>query len=68
MKQFRITEDNQVIEKFDTLQQCVDCLNKLEMGLHGYYVEDLENDIEVDGDEVLEVFDRGESPKDLTFF
>ena len=68
MKRFRILEDRSVINKLDTLQDCVDWLNKQELGLHSYYVEDLEEDIEVHSDEIIECFNIGELPMDLTFF
>ena len=68
MKKFRILEDRSVVNKFNTLQDCVDWLNKKELGLHSYYVEDLEEDIEVHSDEIIECFNEGETPIDLTFF
>jgi hypothetical protein len=68
MKRFRILENKIVIEKFNTLQMCVNWLKKQELGLHNYYVECVKDDIEVHADDIIDAFKDGERPMDLQFF
>jgi len=68
MERFRIIENRNVVNKYNTLLECVDWLNKQELGLHNYYIECLKDDIEIHSDDVILSFKEGECPNDLQFF
>ena len=68
MGRFIITENRELISNHKTLQECVCWIKKQKMGLHSFYIEDLEDEIAVHADDVLQAFHDGERPKDLQFF
>jgi hypothetical protein len=77
MKRFVIYNDSRLnrIEAFHTLSELVkwvkgnDNVNGIiSTSLDSYWVEDKQEDVEVNLDDVIEAFDRGEGPQDLYFF
>ena len=71
-KRFKIVDPSGRTEKtrYSTLKEVVDDLksNKRDMSLQTYYVECLIDDIEIDADELIDAYNRGETPEDLQFF
>ncbi len=63
------TEDA-VVAKFDTVEECVKWgqSNDYALSLDRHMVEDREEDIEIEMDELLEAWARGERPLDLSMF
>lgn len=68
MKRFRIKNDGYIIARVDTLSEAVDILKLPENKYLYLYVEDVVDDLEVSGDEILAAFADGETPMDLQFF
>lgn len=69
MKRFRVTEDYNVVGKFNTLQEVVDyCNGRDDISPSYLNVECLVDDITICCDELVGTFDEGECPEDLTFF
>jgi hypothetical protein len=78
IKRFAIVRHNgpqsDVLAKFSTIEEVVSCLNeKCRIDGEWYYegnlyVDDREEDIEVETDELLEAWARGERPLDLSMF
>lgn len=70
MKRFRIVTSGmfagEVKGKFDTTQQCYDCLSGLPED--DYIIEDLEEDTFVVAGDFIQAFIDGECPGDLSFF
>lgn len=68
MKRFKVKNESQVIASVDTLIDAVKVLRLPYYEYYTLYVEDIIEDIEVSGDEILEAFNNGEQPVDLNFF
>jgi hypothetical protein len=71
-KRFKIVDPSGRTEntRYSTIKEVVDDLksSKRDMSLQTYYVECLVDDIEIEADELIEAYDRGETPEDLQFF
>ena len=52
----------------DNLRDCVDYVRNNDPSLNLFYIEDLEDQIEVCADEILLAFDNGECYEDLQAF
>ncbi len=69
IRKFKVmTGSRQVMGRFGTLQECVDYLHTLDTSLNEYWIEDLEDEIEVPADEVLAAWKNGERCEDLQGF
>ena len=72
MKRFKIIDTSGRTEntRYSSLKEVVDDLksNKRDMSLQTYYVECAVDDIEIEADELIEAYNRGETPEDLQFF
>lgn len=57
-------------ERYDTIEQVVHDLKseKRDLSLQTYYIECLEDEIEIEADELLRAWDEGERPMDLQMF
>jgi hypothetical protein len=71
-KRFKIVDPSCRTEnsRYDTIKEIVADLqsNKRDLSLQSYYVEDLEDDIEITADELLQAWNEGERPEDLQMF
>lgn len=71
-KRFKIIDSSGRTEnsRYDTIKEIVTDLqsNKRDLSLQSYYVEDLEDDIEITADELLQAWNEGERPEDLQMF
>lgn len=78
LKRFRVKDSNyqEVAAKFDTTEECYHFIKNggsisNPIGLqvtNELMVEDVQEDIQVSGNEFVRVFDEGECPGDLDFF
>jgi len=72
IKRFKITDPSGRTEnkKYTTIKEVIADLRseKRDMAMQNYYIEDLIDDIQIDSDELLEVWENGERPEDLQFF
>ena len=72
MKRFKIIDPSGRTEntRYSSLKEVVDDLksNKRDMSLQTYYVECAVDDIEIEADELIKAYNRGETPEDLQFF
>ena len=72
MKRFRVTEDldfETVVAKFDTLDEVVKyCYSRKDISPSYLNVECLVDDIKIDCDQLLGIWEDGERPGDLQFF
>jgi hypothetical protein len=72
MKRFKIIDPSSRTEntRYSTIEEVVDDLlsSKRDLSLQTYYVECLVDDIEIEADELIAVWNRGERPEDLQFF
>lgn len=72
LKRFKITDSSGRTENscYDTIKEIVNDLqsSKRDLRLQSYYVEDLEDDIEITAGELLQAWNEGERPKDLQMF
>lgn len=71
-KRFKIIDPSGRTEnsRYDTIEEIVKDLqsNKRDLSLQVYYVEDIEDDIEIEADELLKAWNEGERPEDLQMF
>lgn len=71
-KRFKIVDPSGRTEnsRYDTIKEIISDLqsDKRELSLQNYYVEDLEDDIEIEADELLKAWQKGERPEDLQMF
>jgi hypothetical protein len=71
-KRFKIVDPSGRTEnsRYDTIKEIIADLqsNKRDLSLQSYYVEDLEDDMEITADELLQAWDEGERPEDLQMF
>jgi hypothetical protein len=71
-KRFKITDPSGRTEncRYTTIEEVVADLtsSKRDLSLQTYYVECLMDEIEIEADELLEAWRRGERPQDLQFF
>jgi len=71
-KRFKIIDPSGRTEnsRHNTIQEVVSDLqsNKRDLSLQNYYVEDSEEDMEICADELLEAWNKGERPEDLSMF
>lgn len=71
-KRFKIVDPSGRTEnsRYDTIKEIVTDLqsSKRDLSLQSYYVEDLEDDIEITADELLQAWNEGERPEDLQMF
>jgi len=69
MKRFKIIDPSGRTENtmYDTIKDVVKDLqsNKRDLSLQTYYVECLEDEIEIEADELLKAWNEGERPEDL---
>lgn len=58
------------IAKFGTVEECVEWCNNNDKAwqIYNYFVEDREEDIEIEVSELMEAWARGERPEDLQMF
>ena len=72
MKRFKIVDPSGRTETtmHSTIKEVVDDLrsSKRDMSLQTYYVECAVDEIEIEADELIDAYDRGETPEDLQFF
>ena len=72
MKRFKIVDPSGRTETtmYLTIKEVVDDLrsSKRDMSLQTYYVECVVDEIEIEADELIDAYDRGETPEDLQFF
>ena len=72
MKRFKIVDPSGRTETtmHSTIKEVVDDLrsSKRDMSLQTYYVECVVDEIEIEADELIDAYDRGETPEDLQFF
>ena len=72
MKRFKIVDPSGRTETtmYSTIKEVVDDLrsSKRDMSLQTYYVECVVDEIEIEADELIDAYDRGETPEDLQFF
>jgi uncharacterized UBP type Zn finger protein len=72
MKRFRIIDPSGRTEntRHSTIKEVVeDLLSKnRDLSLQTYYVECLEDEIEIEADELIKAWNEGERPEDLQFF
>jgi len=72
MKRFRIIDPSCRTEntKHNTIADVIEDLQSdmRDLSLQTYYVEDLEDDMEISADELLEAWNDGERPEDLQMF
>ncbi len=72
MKRFRVVENldfQKIVAKFDTIVEVVEYVYSRDDISPAYLdVECLEDDIKIDCDELLGVWEEGERPEDLQFF
>jgi hypothetical protein len=72
MKRFRINDPSGRTRntRHETLASVVEDLlsDKRDLSLQTYYVECVVDDIEIEAEELLDAFKRGERPEDLQFF
>jgi hypothetical protein len=72
IKRFKIIDPSGRTEnsRYDTIKEVVADLQseKRDLSLESFYVEDLEDDIEISADELLEAWNKGERPEDLQMF
>jgi len=72
MRKFKIIDPSGRTEnsRYDTIKEVVADLqsNKRDLSLQTYYVEDIEDEIEIEADELLQAWREGERPEDLTMF
>lgn len=68
MKRFKVKNSNSTIARVDTLLEAVEVLRLPANEYENLYVEDVIDDIEVSGDEILAAFASGEAPGDLQYF
>ena len=56
--------------RYDSIKEVVRDLksSKRDLSLQSYFVEDLEDEIEISADELLEAWGQGERPEDLQMF
>lgn len=71
-KRFKIVDPSGRTEnsRYDTIKELVADLQskKRDLSMPSYYVEDLEDDIEITADELLGAWNEGERPEDLQMF
>jgi hypothetical protein len=70
-KQFRVFNSNTQTCPFrsDVLKECYEFLKKQNENEYGdFFVDDSVNDIEISAEDIVDAFDSGENPGDLTFF
>ena len=69
---FKITDPSGRTEtsRYDTIKEVVKDLqsNKRDLSLQNYYVDDLEEDVQIEADELIEAWNEGERPEDLSMF
>lgn len=69
---FKITDPSGRTEtsRYDTIKEVVKDLQsgKRDLSLQNYYVDDLEEDVQIEADELLEAWNEGERPEDLSMF
>jgi hypothetical protein len=72
MKRFKIVDPSGRTGNtlYSTLKEVVDDLKsgKRDMSLQTYYVECAVDEIEIEADELIDAYNRGETPEDLQFF
>jgi uncharacterized UBP type Zn finger protein len=72
MKRFKIIDPSGRTEstRHNTIKEVVDDLlsSKRDLSLQNYYVECLVDDIEIEADELIAAWKKGERPKDLQMF
>lgn len=71
-KRFKIIDPSGITENghYDTIKEVVSDLqsDKRDLSLQSYMVEDIVDDIEINADTLLEVWNEGERPEDLQMF
>jgi len=66
---FRITLDGEIHYRAHTIAQIIEWLeNEGDMSLNQYWVECIQDDIEIPADDLLEAWADGERPEDLQMF
>jgi hypothetical protein len=72
MKRFKIIDPSGRTEntRYNTIKEVVNDLksSKRDLSLQTYYVECLVDEIEIEADELIAVWNKGERPEDLQFF
>lgn len=71
-KRFKIIDPSGRTEnsRYDTIKEVVNDLQsgRRDLSLQPYYVEDLDDDIQIEADELLTAWKEGERPEDLQMF
>lgn len=71
-KRFKIIDPSERTKntRYDSIEEVVKDLksSKRDLSLQTYYVECLVDEIEIEANELIKVWDEGERPQDLQFF
>lgn len=65
---FRIIQDGDIEFRCNELYQIIQWLQKSDMSLNTYYVDDIQDDIEVSADDLMASWNEGERYEDLQAF
>lgn len=70
-KRFKLWDIENQVSKFstDVLPECVEEIKKIDSLLwNEFFIEDTIDDIEINAEEFMEAWERGERPEDLQMF